>query len=369
MSRSIQAYCRRALALGAVVGLAAAHAAPITIDPAMPMPKVLSAFNLFKDTAKQVPNEGVVPYDLSTPLFTDYAHKDRFIWMPAGVSAQYHAADVFDFPVGTVIAKTFSYPADARDPASPMRRIETRILWHKEKGWIALPYVWNEDATEAKLAVTGKQTEVQWTNENGEESTVNYIVPNMNQCKLCHENQKVIMPIGPKARYLNKDYPYAEGPMNQLDKLAEAGYLAGVPGRGSRPEPIYLSDPHSGTLTQRARTYLDINCAHCHNPKGPAYTSGLDLSYTQDAAHRLGVYKAPVAAGRGSAGLKFGIVPGHPEESILLARMQSLDPGMMMPQLGRTSYHAEGVALIEAWIRSLNPDDYQSLMEKGDAGE
>ena len=99
MSRSIQAYCRRALALGAVVGLAAAHAAPITIDPAMPMPKVLSAFNLFKDTAKQVPNEGVVPYDLSTPLFTDYAHKDRFIWMPAGVSAQYHAADVFDFPV------------------------------------------------------------------------------------------------------------------------------------------------------------------------------------------------------------------------------------------------------------------------------
>lgn len=345
-----------------------AHTAPISIDPNMPMPRVISGFNLFQDTARQIPNEGVIAYDLSSPLFTDYAHKDRFIWMPAGTSAGYHDTDVFEFPVGTVIAKTFSYPADMREPEKNVRRIETRILWRKEKGWLALPYLWNEDATEAKLAVAGAQVPVEWTNEAGTAQSINYLVPNLNQCKLCHENQQKIGPIGPKARYLNKNYPYPEGTMNQLEKLASAGYLHGLPEESARPHPVTWDKPDTGSLTERARTYLDINCAHCHNPKGPAYTSGLDLTYYQEAPHRIGVYKPPVAAGRGSAGLKFSIVPQHPEESILLARMHSLDPGMMMPQLGRTMEHHEGVALIAEWITSLNPDDYQDLLEKGDGG-
>jgi len=345
------------------------HAEPISIDPNMPLPKKISAFNLFKDSAKQIPNEGVVPYDMSSPLFTDYAAKDRFIWMPKGASATYHDTDVLDFPVGTVIAKTFSYPADMRKPTENVRRIETRVLWHKEKGWLALPYLWNEDATDAKLAVTGAQMPLEWIGEDGQTKSTNYLVPNMNQCKLCHENQQKIGPIGPKARYLNKDFPYSEGTQNQLERLEKEGYLTGLPSPAERPRAIRWDHPETGTLTERARTYLDINCAHCHNPKGPAYTSGLDLTYHQEAPHRIGIYKPPVAAGRGSAGLKFGIVPEHPEESILVARIHTLDPGMMMPQLGRTMNHEEGVALIEEWIRSLNPDDYQELMEKGDAGE
>ena len=352
-----------------LVAPALVRAEPIDIDPAMPMPKMISGFNLFKDSANQVPNEGVVPYDLSTPLFTDYAVKDRFIWMPKGASAAYSETEVFDFPVGTVIAKTFSYPADLREPTKDVRRIETRILWRKEKGWLALPYLWNADATDAKLAVAGAQMPIDWVSEQGQKQSTNYLVPNMNQCKLCHENQQKIAPIGPKARYLNKDYPYAGGTANQLETLAAAGYLTGLPESGQRPPAISWNHPDTGTLTERARTYLDINCAHCHNPKGPAYTSGLDLTYHQEAPHRIGVYKPPVAAGRGSAGLKFSIVPQHPEESILLARMHSLDPGMMMPQLGRTMNHPEGIALIEEWIKSLNPEDYRDLMEKGDGGE
>lgn len=347
----------------ALICCATAMGAPINIDPEMPLPKVLSAFGLFADGAAQAPNEGVIEYDLSTPLFTDYAVKNRFIWMPAGTSASYSDTEVFDFPVGTVIAKTFSYPADFRKPEENLRRIETRILWHKPKGWVALPYLWNEDASEAKLAVAGKQTDVQFVDEQGEARTVNYIVPNMNQCKLCHENEHVIKPIGPKARYLNKEHGYPEGQLNQLTKLSQAGYLSGLPEDSAAwPHPVDWRDS-TAALGDRARTYLDINCAHCHNPKGPAYTSGLDLTFYQEAPHRLGVYKPPVAAGRGSAGLRFGIVPGKPEESILIARMHSLEPGMMMPQLGRTMVHDEGVELIAEWIRSLQPEAYRDLLE------
>lgn len=342
---------------------ASAVAGPVNVDPDMPLPKELSAFNLFADSAAQTPHEGVIAYDLSTPLFTDHALKNRFLWMPGGTSAAYHETDAFDFPVGTVIAKTFSYPADFRQPEENLRRIETRILWRKAKGWVALPYVWNEDASEAKLAVAGKQTEVRFLDENGAERTVNYIVPNMNQCKLCHENQKEIGPIGPKARYLNREYLYDGEKKNQLVKLMEAGYLRGAPEDPAAWPHAFDWTDSSAPLEDRARTYLDINCAHCHNPKGPAYTSGLDLTFYQKAPHRIGVYKPPVAAGRGSAGLRFGIVPGAPEESILLARMLSLDPGMMMPQLGRTTVHEEGVALVEEWIRSLRPADFHDLLE------
>lgn len=361
---------RLTAAVALMAGSFGAFAAPIVVDPEMPLPKTIADFNLFSDNQAQTPNEGVVPYDLSTPLFTDHAIKDRFIHVPAGTSAAYSDTEVFDFPVGTVIAKTFSYPADMRKPDENLRRIETRILWHRAKGWVALPYLWDETATNAKLAVAGARVPMSWTHTDGEQLSTDYLVPNMNQCKLCHENQSKIMPIGPKARYLNKDYPYAEGTSNQLDKLSSVGFLHGMPEDHTKlPKPIYWDDPASGTLTERARTYLDINCMHCHNPKGPAFTSGLDLSYYEEAAHRIGIYKPPVAAGRGSAGLRFGIVPGHPEQSILLARMHSLDPGVMMPQLGRTMVHDEGIALLEEWITSLNPDDYAHLMEKGDGDE
>lgn len=361
---------RVAALTAAIIASASVFAEPIVVDKAMPLPRKISEFNLFADNQAQAPNEGVVAYDLSTPLFTDYALKDRFIHVPAGTSAAYNETEVFEFPVGTVIAKTFSYPADMRKPTENLRRIETRILWHRENGWVALPYLWDDTATDAKLAVAGARVPVSWVHTDGETRSIDYLVPNMNQCKLCHENQGKLGPIGPKARYLNKNYAYPEGPVNQIDKLVSVGFLGGAPEKAAdRPQPVYWDDPHSGTLAERARTYLDINCMHCHNPKGPAFTSGLDLTYFEQAAHRIGIYKPPVAAGRGSAGLKFGIVPEHPEQSILLARMESLDPGVMMPQLGRGMVHQEGIALIAEWIKSLNPDDYTHLMEKGDDGE
>lgn len=330
---------------------------PVNVDPAAAPARMISQYNLFKDPAAQIPNDGLVPYDLNTPLFSDYSNKHRFIYVPKGSAAKYDPEHTLDFPVGTCIVKTFGYLNDMRDPSKGEKIIETRLLIHKPEGWVGLPYRWNDDMSDAKLAVAGGREEVSWIHSDGETRSLNYIIPNMNQCKQCHENKKVLLPIGPKARHLNKDYAYDTGAENQLQHLAKLGYLTGLPADfNDVPRLPNAADPSSGTLEQRARAYLDINCAHCHNPDGPAYVSGLDLAYNQHELGRIGVMKPPVAAGRGSGNFRVGIMPGKPDESILVYRIESTDPGVMMPQLPRQMVHTEGVELIKAWIAGMEPE-------------
>src|SRR5262249_34263191 len=164
---------------------------------------------------------------------------------------------------------------------------------------------------------------------------------------------RIMAPIGPKARHINKDYPYPEGTMNQLSYWTKVGYLKGAPPPEQAPRVPVWDDEKTGTLAARARAYLDINCAHCHNPVGPSSNSGLYLTATVTDPARLGVCKAPVAAGRGSGDLLFSVVPGRPGESIMVYRMNSNGPKIMMPELGRTIVHEEGVALIREWIRRM----------------
>jgi hypothetical protein len=113
------------------------------------------------------------------------------------------------------------------------------------------------------------------------------------------------------------------------------------------------SDPGDGTLTERARAYLESNCAHCHNDRGAADTSGLDLRATVPAGRATGICKPPVAVGRGSGNRPWDIAPGEPDQSILLYRMAHTDPAIAMPELGRGTVHTEAVELISAWITAL----------------
>jgi len=317
-----------------------------------PYPSKLAAWHLFTGRAAELhPNQGVVPYDLITPLFSDYATKYRFVWMPAGSSAVYNELQSFEFPVGTIFAKTFAYPDGGHD--AKQRLIETRLLVHGRNGWTALPYVWNESQTEAELQVAADPTVVHWTDPSGHAYTIDYVIPNQNQCKECHEKSKATIPIGPKARNLNKDFNYADGRANQLAYWTRVGYLKGAPAPEQAPRAAVWDDPSSGSLEARAKTYLDVNCAHCHNAGGTANTSGLYLDAGQTDLMRLGICKVPVSAGHGAGDLLFDIVDGKPEESILIRRMDSALPKVMMPELGRTVVHREGVALIREWIRSL----------------
>jgi len=315
--------------------------------------------------------EGVTPYDLVTPLFTDYALKLRTVWIPQG-AATYTANDAFDFPVGTVLTKTFFYPvkgnawtgavtygsehtvADGVMTLDGYRLMETRILVRRKAGWKALPYVWNEDQTDAVLKRTGAVIPLTLHRPDGRAEDFAYLVPNANQCAACHATNaitKEISPIGPKARHLNKRSTFSPA-FEQLDYWVATGLLTGdFPDSATVQKSADWTDK-SLPLEARARTYLDINCSHCHNPGGAADTSGLNLK-PDASGPAMGRCKSPIAAGGGSGGRPFDIVPGHPEQSITVFRMETTDPGAMMPELGRSTAHEEGVALIAEWIAEM----------------
>lgn len=314
----------------------------------------------------------VTPYDLTTPLFTDYAQKLRTIWMPPGVSADYTPDDALSFPVGTVITKTFFYPTGAKgrvlrqgDPRQfhegdglklkQVRMIETRLLIRRPEGWTAMTYLWNEAQTDAVLHRVGAAVPLTMTGSDGKDETFSYIVPNATQCSACHATNvatREIQPIGPKARLLNRDFAYSDRTENQLSRLTAMGYLKGVADPGQAPLQVSWTDAAASTEA-RARAYLDVNCGHCHNPKGAAATSGLYLDAPSPLSGSAGLCKPPVAAGAGTGNLRFDIVPGKADESIMAYRMDSTHPAVMMPEIGRSTRHDEGVALIRSWIDSL----------------
>ena len=318
--------------------------------PEEPFPEKLSQWNFFAGHAPELrPNSGVLPYDLNTPLFSDYAAKYRFVWMPPGTSAQYREDQVFDFPIGTVLIKSFAFPEGT---GVKEKLIETRLLVHTKIGWVGLPYVWNEKQTEARLQLVPDPVPISYSDAAGKRHDFTYLIPNANECKQCHENSRVMLPIGPKARNLNKDYAYADGTANQLARWIAVGYLRGAPAPPAVPRAARWDSADSGTLEQRARAYLDNNCAHCHQPGGSAGYTGFDLRLNADAAS-LGVCKSPNSAGRVGT-LIYDLVPGKPEESILVARMESIRPKEMMPQIGRSVVHEEGLALVRAWVGSMS---------------
>jgi uncharacterized repeat protein (TIGR03806 family) len=315
----------------------------------------LSEWQFFTGSLAELkPAADVHPYELRTPLFSDYAQKMRFLRLPAGQKAVYNDKEVFDFPVGTVLIKNFYYSNDFRKPEKGRRLLETRLLVHEAEGWENLVYVWNEAQTEAFLDLAGDSKQVAWIDEKGKKQKLDYLIPNKNQCKGCHNFKEKVRPIGPSARQLNSDFQYADGSKNQLQYLKDKGLLQDLPEDKSKiPSIAVWNDPQSGSLDARARAWLDINCAHCHRAEGPGSTSGLFLTIHEQNAAALGVLKTPVAAGRGSGGLRFDIEPGKPEKSILVHRMQSLDPGVMMPEIARKLVHKEGLELIKAWIKEM----------------
>ena len=234
--------------------------------------------------------------------------------------------------------------------------VETRLLVKINNEWNAYTYVWNDAETDAKLSKVGDVKAVNWKNEKGKAMSVNYIVPNKNQCKSCHQQNTVLKPIGTKVKNINKTLKYADGTeMNQLEKWMEVGYLE----KSEYHKFTAMADwqDENAPLKDRAMAYLEANCGHCHSKGGQARTTGLYLTTDETNPSHLGFCKGPVAAGKGSGGRKVSIHPGEPEKSILLFRMQSNDPGIMMPELGRVTEHKEGVALVEEWIASLEKED------------
>jgi hypothetical protein len=307
-------------ALPALLLLGAASAQPpVALDliASDTLPPKLSDFRFFNGIA---PNAGVRPYALNMPLFSDYTEKDRYLYLPPGTKARFTHDGLPELPVGAALIKTFHYGAT---------KVETRVLLHRASGWVALPYVWQGD--DAVLKRSGMRVAL-----TVEGQAVDYAVPNVNQCKECHSLDGAMTPIGPKARNL------APGMLG----VAANGIM--LPRWGDKAAP----------LDSRARAYLDVNCGHCHNPKGAASNSGLNLTWETTDRTAIGIGKTPVAAGRGSGGFLYAIDPGHPESSIMVHRMATTEPGVAMPELGRARVHNEGVKLVSDWIAGMKPDGH-----------
>ena len=326
-------------ALGAALGQATVLEPPPVNDASIigaAFPKNLSEYGFFQDERAQHPSARVHPYALNTPLWSDGAEKLRFIYLPEGTQLAADGEGLLQFPVGSAIIKTFAFGEGA-----DRRLIETRVLLHRADGWTALPYRWNAEQTDASLALTGGRVDL--TTPAGE--AISYAIPNKNQCKSCHAKDGQVIPIGPKARNLSAQW---------LGQMAKYGNLDRVPDGAGRL-PVWAARADADPAAPLARAYLDVNCAHCHQPGGGASNSGLDLRWEQDGAHAIGIMKRPVAAGRGAGGHDFSVLPGEPDKSILLYRMDSAEPGIAMPELGKSSVDRDGVAVVRRWILEMKP--------------
>lgn len=352
-----------AVIIALVIGCAKDEDEPVNPDPPAPTSPVvfdlaavpydsLSTYHFFDGAiADMSPSTGVLPYGVITPLFSDHAHKTRFVWMPEGVHATYVSdSTILDFPDGAVLIKNFYYdhvlPADAR------RILETRLLYKKEGQWSFADYTWNEEQTEAVLDMNGSNVPLQWMDDGGIVHDEVFRIPSEAECHTCHKKSSANTPVGPKPQNLNMAYTYVGGAMQQLAKWEAVGYLQG--GYPTTIETVAKWDDTTEDLTRRVRAYLDMNCAHCHSAGGHCDYRPMRLSWheTTDLAN-MGVCVPP--DDQLLPELIHIVDAGSTERSMLYYRITSTDETVRMPLLGRTVVHQEAVDLIGAWINGLTP--------------
>lgn len=311
----------------------------------------LSQYRFFSGAmAEQRPNAGVLPYDVITPLFSDYAHKFRFVWMPPGTSAAFNGADVpLEFPDGTALIKTFYF--DNVQPTGERRILETRLLIKRAGQWVIAEYVWNAEQTEAFLDLNGRFAPLTWRDDQGADHAVNYRIPSWAECFTCHKLNGEAMPIGPKLRNLARMVDYPEGPRDQIGKWLDAGYLqSGFP----PVQPVVRWDDPSASLNDRVRAYVDMNCAHCHAEGKHCDYRPMRFAWQETTNPvNLGVCVEPEDPLPEAPELTYIVAPGNTYRSMLLHRISSTDEAVRMPLMGRTVVHEEGVQLITEWINSL----------------
>lgn len=295
----------------------------------------------------------VTPYDVNSPLWSDGARKTRGMVLPAGQKihvlnctanpdeCRYGPEDDgrWVFPVGTVLVKNFLIDD---------KLLETRLFMHRDsKTWVGYGYQWNEQQTDATIVPDEDRTVMFNTGPR----QVPWTYPSRYNCMLCH-NKLGGSSLGPETRQLNR---VVDGE-NLLDKFERSNlfdaplpkpYLAALP----TPYDSFEGQPPSGTSTDElARSYLHANCAFCHRADGNSGT--LDLRHDVSLANTNACNTLPMKGGAGLSTYTI-LTPGKPMESVLWARMQTLDDQNRMPQIATYVVDQPGVQLISDWISSI----------------
>ena len=312
----------------------------------------LSDYSFFLGEMKHhEPVSTVIPYEPISTLFTDYAQKKRFIWMPKDTNASYQADHkIFNFPIGTILIKSFYY--DNVQPNNDTKLIETRLMIRKENKWIFANYIWNDSQTEAHLDSEGQTKSITWTH-NGTNKSISYRIPSETECLTCHKMNDDPIPIGIKPQNLNSNYSYSGTTKNQLQHLKDVGYL--TPTTPTNINTVVDWKDTNQSLSLRVRSYLDINCAHCHSENTHCSYRTLRLGFNESHdLEKLGKCQLPGESI--NPALIYIVYPGRPARSALHFRMNATDEAEKMPMLGRSIVHEEAVSLIEQWINTL-PND------------
>lgn len=288
----------------------------------------LSELNLYsRDISDLIISPKAFEYEIGTPLFSDYAHKERLIALPDDTSLQYNGDGLPIFPDNTVIAKTFYYNLDERDLSTGRQIIETRVLIKSNGIWEYGDYKWNADQTEAVLDPSGSILPITWIDIEGNERSTQYEIPSNQDCFSCHSSYDNTTPIGPKLRSLNFD----RNGVNQLQNLINTGQLIGITEVSSIDSVPNWQDL-SYSVEERSRAYFEVNCAHCHIPGGFCDDqSTLNLDFSTPFSETNIVER---------------------KQSISF-RISENNPGFSMPFIGTTLLHEEGISLIQEFLDSL----------------
>ncbi|EDP96735.1 hypothetical protein U8527_00325 [Kordia algicida OT-1] len=324
---------------------------PVVLDMnAFPF-STLSEYNFFEGEMKdQEPVLGVIPYEPISTLFTDYAKKKRFVWMPENVAASYVAdSELIEFPVGTILIKTFYYENVL--PANNQRIIETRLMLKKADDWYFADYVWNDEQTEATFSLDGSFTNVDFM-EAGEMKNTNYRIPSEVECFTCHKQGTNSVPIGVKPQNLNSMFDYDGGTANQLQKLIDEGYLEdNLP---ATINTVVKWSDETQPIDLRVRSYIDINCAHCHSELSHCDYRPVRFAFDESADDtNLGVCVDPDEEITGMIKI---VTPSLKERSVMYYRLNTTAEEFRMPLLGRSIIHKEAVSMIGQWIDGIDTE-------------
>ncbi len=313
------------------------------------IPLLLSQTGAFRDARKLIPTQGLIPYDLVVPFWSDGAVKLRWAAVPNG-KIKYSPTGDWVFPNGTVFVKTFELPTDAANPGVK-RRLETRLLVRDSAGGVyGVVYKWRPDDSDADLLDTSRTEEIAIKTAAGESRTQTWYYPSRHDCLACH-NSHTSGVLGLRARQLNRSFAYPSGITdNELrawnhigmfaPKIDDAG-LAGIPA-------LAAPDDATRSLQDRARSYLDANCSQCHRPGGTvAY---FDARY-DTPIEKQELINGPVLIDQGIDRPRI-ISPHDIWRSIAFMRVNTVDD-IRMPPVARETIDQCGVKLLKDWIMSL----------------
>jgi len=280
---------------------------------------------------------GLIPYSVNSPFWSDGAEKQRYLSLPNNAQVTLATNGDFNFPIGSVLMKHFKFGE---------KFIETRLFAHGQLGWQGFSYEWNDAQTEATLLSAAKDKAV---------NNVNWHFPSAGQCLECHTSAAGFS-LGLESKQLNGElfYPASQRTANQLATLAHIGIFTSPLTNAQKTEKLYSLTDTQANVQQKARSYLHTNCANCHQPNGPTPVS-IDLRVTTPLAQMNICNIAPVAGDVGITNARI-VAVGDPLKSTLVKRMQVTD-AMQMPPLSRSVIDTQGVQVVSDWISGLTSCD------------